>query len=421
MSPTTTFPVTRFGKVLRARRARPPLGRRPKHQFSHAIFGLLVRFMRRLAFSRHLQVRHFSFLGLWDHSSRLQWGHNGRKTHAGNPLGNSGSTPPDLQALECGRRHFGARGGQAVGGRPPGTRSASLQGQIKSPCRWSGQAQACPFGAVGGARDRRVRHGPQRGSRSAAGQAAACARRQGAAGEGCKESEASQAAAQGRGTHSQSYSHWLECRGALGFRGSGPHSDTASLHQGRRSQSHISAQPRTKRCHHDAGQRPGSGGKKHRSGLSTPSTSRLGLGYGSLGRHSRPRHHAGCAVRRFGQAQSPQAAVVRRHRRCSHLRAHVASAGLERAVCEAPHDPRRHQDRPPGSGAQDGGLLGGPDIPFMVGQFCTLEPVQGPPFSGKPLSHSSFLANWRVGHSGIGACWSSWSREASGPRKGLRG
>ena len=71
------FPVTRFGKVLRARRARPPLGRRPKHQFSHAIFGLLVRFMRRLAFSRHLQVRHFSFLGLWDHSSRLQWGHNG--------------------------------------------------------------------------------------------------------------------------------------------------------------------------------------------------------------------------------------------------------------------------------------------------------------------------------------------------------
>ena len=42
-------------------------------------------------------------------------------------------------------------------------------------------------------------------------------------------------------------------------------------------------------------------------------------------------------------------------------------------------------------------------------------------FSGKPSGHSSFLANWRVGHCGIGACWSSWSREASGPRKGLRG
>ena len=142
---------------------------------------------------------------------------------------------------------------------------------------------------------------------------------------------------------------------------------------------------------------------------------------GSLGRHSRPRHHAGCAVRRCGQAQSPQAAVVRRHRRCSHLRAHVASAGLERAVCEAPRDPRRHQDRPPGSGAQDGGLLGGPDIPFMVRQLCTLEPVQGPAFLGSHSGHSSFLANWRVGHFSIGACWSSWSREASGPRKGLRG
>ena len=59
------------------------------------------------------------------------------------------------------------------------------------------------------ARDRRVRYGPQRGGRFAAGQAAAGARRQGAAGEGCKENEARQAAAQGRSTHSQSYSHWL--------------------------------------------------------------------------------------------------------------------------------------------------------------------------------------------------------------------
>ena len=42
-------------------------------------------------------------------------------------------------------------------------------------------------------------------------------------------------------------------------------------------------------------------------------------------------------------------------------------------------------------------------------------------FSGKPSGHSSFLASWRDGRSGIGTCWSSWSREASGPRKGLRG
>ena len=101
------FLVTRSGKVLRARWARPPLGRRPENQFSHATFGLFVRFKRRLAFSRGRQVRHFSFLGLGNHSSRLQWGHNGGKTHAGNPSGNSGNTPPDLQALERGGRHFG--------------------------------------------------------------------------------------------------------------------------------------------------------------------------------------------------------------------------------------------------------------------------------------------------------------------------
>ena len=42
-------------------------------------------------------------------------------------------------------------------------------------------------------------------------------------------------------------------------------------------------------------------------------------------------------------------------------------------------------------------------------------------FSGKPSGHSSFLASWRVGHFGIGTCSSSWSHEASGHRKGLRG
>ena len=42
-------------------------------------------------------------------------------------------------------------------------------------------------------------------------------------------------------------------------------------------------------------------------------------------------------------------------------------------------------------------------------------------FSGKPSGRSWFLASWRRGHSGIGTCWSSWSREASGPRSGWRG
>ena len=42
-------------------------------------------------------------------------------------------------------------------------------------------------------------------------------------------------------------------------------------------------------------------------------------------------------------------------------------------------------------------------------------------FSGKPSGHSSFLASWTVGHSGIETFSSSWSHEASGRRKGLRG
>ena len=49
-----------------------------------------------------------------------------------------------------------------------------------------------------------------------------------------------------------------------------------------------------------------------------------------------------------------------------YLRAHALAPGLERAVCEAPHDPRRHQDRFPGRSAQNGGLLGGPGIPSVV-------------------------------------------------------
>ena len=49
--------ATGLGKILRARRARPPLGRRSETQFSNTTFGLLVRFIRRLAFSRGRQMR----------------------------------------------------------------------------------------------------------------------------------------------------------------------------------------------------------------------------------------------------------------------------------------------------------------------------------------------------------------------------
>ena len=399
--------ATGFGQVLRARRARPPLGRRPQNQVPHTTVGLLVRLVRRLAVPRGRQVRHFSFLGLWDHSSRLQWSHDRRQTHVGNSPGNSSHTPPDLQALERGRRHFGAcgghsqdgaspycRSGQAFGGRPPGTRSAALQGQVQSPHRWPGQAQACPTAAAGGARDRREQLGTQRGGRFAAGQAAAGTRCQGPLGEGIEAHEAGRAAPQGRGTHWQANPHWLQCRGALGFRGFGLHSNTAPIHQSRRGQSHIPAQPRAKRCHNDAGQRPGSGGQKHRPGFATSPTGHHGLGDGSLGRHPRPRHHAGRAARLTGQARSSQAAVVRRYGRSGYFRAYALAPGLECAVSEAPHDPRRHQDRPPGSRAQNGGLLGGPGIPSVVRQLCTLESVQGPAVLG---SHQATPHFWQIG------------------------
>ena len=345
--------------------------------------------------------------GLWDHSSRLQWGYNGGKTHAGNPFGISGNTPPDLQALECGRRHFGAcggysqdgRGGQAFGGRPPGTRCAALQGQIQSPHRWSGQAQACPFAAVGGARDRRVRYGTQRGGRFAAGQTAAGTRRQGPVGEGNEENEARQAATQGRGTHWQAHPHWLQCRGALGFRGFGLHSDTAPIHQSRRGQSRIPAQPRAKRSHNDAGKCPGCGAfRHHRLVILAWAT---GVWEGTPGR----------ATRLPGQAQSSQLAVVRRNGRTGHLRAHALATGLERAVCETPHDLLSVAPKTVGFWVDQASLL-------WSDSCAHWNQSKGPLFWE---GHSSFLASWKVGHSGIGTCSSSWSREASGPRKGLRG
>ena len=148
------------------------------------------------------------------------------------------------------------------------------------------------------------------------------------AGEGSEAHETSQAAAEGRRTNSQSDSHWLECWDALGFRGSGLHSNTAPSHQSRRGQSHLSAQPRTERSHNDDGPRPSKRGQRTSTRGSDITDKWCWLG---MERHARPRHNAG------GQARPPQAAVVRRHRRGGHFRAHALAAGLERAVGEAPH------------------------------------------------------------------------------------
>ena len=125
-----------------------------------------------------------------------------------------------------------------------------------------------------------------------------------------------------------------------------------------------------------------------------PAFRRAGLGDGSLGRHSRPRFNAGSAARLCGQAQPAQAAVVRRHRRGSHLRAHVTSAGLERAVCEALHDPQWHENRPLGSGAKDGGFLGGSGFVHVVRQLCSLEYLQRTLFLG---SHQAAPGCWQAG------------------------
>ena len=189
--------------------------------------------------------------------------------------------------------------------------------------------------------------------------------------------------------------------GALGFRGFGFHSNTAPIHQSRRGQSHISAQPRAKCSHNGAGQRPSSGGQKYRPSLSTSPTGHPGLGDRSLGRHA-SRHHAGRAAWLFGQAQPSQTAVVRSYGRRGHFRAHASAPGLECAVCEAPYNTRRNQDRPLGCGAQDGGLLGRPGIPPVVGQLCTLL-AKGPLFwdAIRPLLVSGKLEGWSLWHRNV--------------------
>ena len=109
--------------------------------------------------------------------------------------------------------------------------------------------------------------------------------------------------------------------------------------------------------------------------------------------------------RRRSEGQWPGSARLkrpwRRHRRGSHLRAHALAAGLERAVGEAPHDPRRHDYRSAGGGSEDCGFLGGSGFLDVVRQLCTLESLQGTAFLG---SHQAASCLWQVGG------WSLWYR-----------
>ena len=249
-------------------------GKKVRKQFSNAPLGLMVRFIRRLAFSRGRQNAPRFLSGPFGPFFQVAAGPQKLPNSCWQlywkqwPTGNSGHTPPDLQ---CCRRHFGARGGnpqdgasphrrngQAFGGRPQGARPSSFQRQSKVLIDGTDklkQALLQQLEALGidecdtarnvgadlqlGRRRRRSSRGGWQGQRSERSASGSCAR------------------------------PGLEWRCALGFRGSALHSDTAPIHQSRRGQSHIPAQPRTKRSHNDVGQRPGSGVKKHRSGLST--------------------------------------------------------------------------------------------------------------------------------------------------------
>ena len=211
------------------------------------------------------------------------------------------------------------RSGQASGGRPPGTRSAALQGQIQSPHRWPGQAQACPSCSswrCSGSTSA-IRHATWEPICSWAGGGGRSSSRGGWRGLQRERSASGSCARQGHTlASSPSLALMQGCFGVPRFWASLRHSSNQS--ESTRPKPHTgSAEGKTQpqRCWPTPRQR----GQKHRSGLSTSSTSHLGLGDGSLGRHSRPRHHAGCTARLPGQAQSSQAAVVRRNGRSGHL------------------------------------------------------------------------------------------------------
>ena len=151
-----SFLVTRSDQVLRARRARPPLGRRPLNQVPHTTVGLLVR-----------HVAPLFLFGPFGPFFQVAVGQQRRQNSCWQPFWKQWNTVDDISGHVAGYPQDGvsphSRGGQVFGGRPPERDLPLSKG--KSTHRRSGQAQACPFAAVGGVRDRRVRCGTQRGGR----------------------------------------------------------------------------------------------------------------------------------------------------------------------------------------------------------------------------------------------------------------
>ena len=285
-------------------------------------------------------------------------------------------------------------------------RDLSLHKQIQSPYRRLGQAQAGSVAAGRGGRHRRVRHGPQRWGRPTAGKEAAGVRRQGAAGEGNEANEARQAVSKGRGTHSQSDSHWLGWGGAVGLRGSGLHSNTAPSCQSRRGQSHKSAQPRTERSHNDAGQRPGKRGTKHCFDITDNSFWLGRWEFGKALQTSTQCRLRSAALSPGSVISSGRGAAPRTQRPFSCLR----FCGWDRAPSRRGISIPTVRRLTSWQWRRRRWAFGWTRLPFfVVRQLCTLEPVQGSALLGSHQATSCFrqaggvvtLASERAGQAGL--------------------
>ena len=184
---------------------------RHDHKFPKASLGLLVRFIRRLAVPRGRQVCYLSLLGC-----------NGATTAAklmlATLLENSGNTSPELQAVERGRRHFGARCRipqevQAITAEAARLLVEGLQARDQTLSK--GKSKVLIDGTDsttfcnswrGLGSTSATRHAMW--GRSAAGQAEAGR----SSSRGGWRGQRGARNASGRGTHSQFDSHWLECR-----------------------------------------------------------------------------------------------------------------------------------------------------------------------------------------------------------------
>ena len=76
--------------------------------------------------------------------------------------------------------------------------------------------------------------------------------------------------------------------------------------------------------------------------------------------------------------------------------AHFVAAWLERAVSEAPHHSRRHEDRPPGSSTEDGSVSGSTRLLWFGQTVQHVGATSRDRCSGKPSGHFSPLVAWKV-------------------------